>query len=193
MNPKVDQFLSKTRKWQEEMTMLRDIVLECGLEEDFKWMHPCYTADGKNVVLIHAFKDYCALLLFKGVLLEDPHGILIRQTDNVQDRRQIRFTGTPQIAARREIIKAYVRQAIEIERSGIRVDFKPTSAFAMPEEFYRVLEGDSRLKVAFEALTPGRQRGYLLYFSAAKQARTRESRIEKHIPKILAGKGLDDR
>lgn len=192
MNPKVDQFLSKASKWKVEMTMLRDIVLECGLEEDFKWMHPCYTSDGRNVVLIHGFKEYCALLLFKGVLLEDPHGILIRQTENVQEGRQIRFTGTAEIAARREIIKAYIRQAVEIERSGIRVGFKPTSAFNMPEEFQRVLEGDSCLKAAFGSLTPGRQRGYLLYFSAAKQPKTRESRIAKHIPKILAGKGLNE-
>ncbi|HEY0895943.1 MAG TPA: YdeI/OmpD-associated family protein [Sphingobacteriaceae bacterium] len=192
MNPKVDLFLSKVKKWQEEMTLLRYIVLECGLTEEFKWMHPCYTSEDKNIVLIHAFKDYCALLLFKGVLLEDPHRILIRQTENVQDRRQIRFTSVEQIQQQHSIVKAYILEAIKIEKSGAKVEFKETSEFVMPQEFQAVLDRDRAVKAAFESLTPGRQRGYLLYFSGAKQSRTRDTRIMKYLPRILEGKGLDD-
>lgn len=192
MNPKVDTFLSKARKWQEEMTLLREILLECDLNEDYKWMHPCYTYQDRNVVLIHGFKDYCALLFFKGVLLNDKHGVLIQQTENVQDRRQIRFTSLEEVIRLRSVIKYYIKEAIIIEQSGLNVAFKKTSEFNMPAEFQNQLESNKNLKVAFDGLTPGRQRGYLLYFSSAKQPRTRESRIEKYIPKILNGKGLDD-
>ncbi len=192
METKADLFLSKAKKWQQEMTMLRSIIRECGLTEDFKWMHPCYTFQDKNIVLIHGFKNYCALLFFKGVLLEDPHGILIRQTEHVQDRRQIRFTSPEQIQEQREIIKAYIREAIDIEKSGVRVEFKDTSEFIMAPEFQAVLDRDQAVKSAFESLTPGRQRGYLLYFSGAKQSRTRETRVMKYISRILEGKGLDD-
>lgn len=192
MNPKVDTFLSKSRKWQEEMTLLREIVLECDLNEDYKWMHPCYTYQDRNVVLIHGFKDYCALLFFKGVLLNDYQGMLIQQTENVQDRRQIRFKSLEEIVKHRSLIKNYIKEAILIEQSGLNVAFKKTSEFNIPAEFQNQLEKDKKLKVAFDELTPGRQRGYLLYFSSAKQPKTRESRIEKYIPKILDGKGLDD-
>jgi uncharacterized protein YdeI (YjbR/CyaY-like superfamily) len=192
MNPKVDAFLSKAKKWQDEMTLLREIVLECDLNEDYKWMHPCYTYQDRNVVIIHGFKDYCALLLFKGVLLNDKHGMLIQQTENVQDRRQIRFKSLEEIVRLRSAIKYYIKEAILVEQSGLNVAFKKTSDFNMPAEFQNQLESNKNLKVAFDELTPGRQRGYLLYFSSAKQPKTRESRIEKYIPKILDGKGLDD-
>lgn len=192
MNPKVDAFLSKAKKWQDEMTLLREIVLECDLNEDYKWMHPCYTYQDRNVVLIHGFKDYCALLFFKGVLLNDKHGMLIQQTENVQDRRQIRFKSLEEIVKHRSVIKYYIKEAILIEQSGLNLAFKKTSEFNMPAEFQNQLESNKNLKVAFDGLTPGRQRGYLLYFSSAKQTKTRENRIEKYIPKILDGKGLDD-
>lgn len=192
MNPKVDTFLSKAKKWREEMALLREIVLECQLNEDYKWMHPCYTYQNNNVVLIHGFKDYCALLFFKGVLINDKKGILIQQTENVQDRRQMRFKGLDEIVRLKSTIKGYINEAIKIEQSGLKVEFKKTSEFDMPEEFQKQLERDKKLKTAFDGLTPGRQRGYLLYFSSAKQPKTRESRIEKYIPKILVGKGLDD-
>lgn len=192
MNPKVDQFLSKTKKWQDEMTLLREIIMECSLEEDFKWMHPCYTLDNANVVLIHSFKDYCALLFFKGVLMKDEKQILIQQTENVQDRRQIRFKNTAEIEELESVIKDYIKEAIAIEKKGLKVIMKTTAEFNMPEEFRIVLEEMPELKTAFEKLTPGRQRAYLLYFSSAKQTKTRETRIEKYIDKILNGKGLDD-
>lgn len=192
MNPKVDTFLSKAKKWREEMALLREIVLECQLNEDYKWMHPCYTYQNNNVVLIHGFKDYCALLFFKGVLINDKKGILIQQTENVQDRRQMRFKGLDEIVRLKSTIKGYINEAIKIEQSGLKVEFKKTSEFDMPEEFQKQLERDKKLKTAFDGLTPGRQRGYLLYFSSAKQPKTREGRIEKYIPKILVGKGLDD-
>lgn len=192
MNPKVDQFLSKAKKWQDEMTLLREMVLECNLEEDFKWMHPCYTLDNANIVLIHGFKEYCALLFFKGVLLKDEKGILIQQTENVQDRRQLRFQSVEEIQKLESVIKEYILEAIAIEKAGLKVVLKTTSEYKMPEEFQIVLEEMPELKTAFYKLTPGRQKAYLLYFSAAKQAKTREARIEKYIEKILTGKGLDD-
>lgn len=192
MNPKVDLFLDKAKKWHDEMKMLRSIILSCGLVEDYKWMHPCYTDHGSNIVLIHGFKEYCALLFFKGVLLKDKKGILIQQTENVQDRRQIRFTSLAEIVKLQATIKEYIREAIEIEKAGLKVEFKKTSAFNMPEEFQKLLTKSKKLKTAFEGLTPGRQRGYLLHFSSAKQAKTREERIKKYLPKILNGKGLDD-
>jgi uncharacterized protein YdeI (YjbR/CyaY-like superfamily) len=192
MNPKVDQFLSKTKKWQDEMTLLREMVMECKLTEDFKWMHPCYTLDNANIVLIHGFKDYCALLFFKGVLMKDEKGILIQQTENVQDRRQLRFKNVEEIEKLESVIKEYIQEAIAIEKAGLKVVMKTTAEFNMPEEFQTVLEEMPELNKAFYALTPGRQKAYLLYFSSAKQAKTRETRIEKHIDKILNGKGLDD-
>jgi uncharacterized protein YdeI (YjbR/CyaY-like superfamily) len=192
MNAHVDQFLLKTKKWKEEMMLLREIVLSCKLDEDYKWMHPCYSHNGNNIVLIHGFKDYCALLFFKGVLLKDQKKILIQQTANVQDRRQIRFTSLDEIVKLKKTIKDYIVEAIEIEKSGQKVAFKKTADFSMPDEFRQRLDKNKKLKAAFEKLTPGRQRGYLLYFAAAKQSVTRESRIEKYVPKILDGKGLDD-
>ncbi|MCG7858683.1 DUF1801 domain-containing protein [Flavihumibacter sediminis] len=192
MNPKVDTFLSKAKKWKEEMTLLREIILDCKLEEDFKWMHPCYTHKGSNIVLIHGFKEYCALLFFKGVLMKDEKGILIQQTENVQDRRQIRFKNLAEIQKLKPVLKAYIKEAIKIEESGLKVEFRRTEDFPMPEEFEQLLKKDKMLRAAFDGLTPGRKRGYLLYFSAARQAKTRESRIEKYLPKILAGKGVDD-
>lgn len=192
MNPKVDQFLSKAKKWQDEMTLLREMVLECKLTEDFKWMHPCYTLDNANIVLIHGFKDYCALLFFKGVLMKDEKGILIQQTENVQDRRQLRFKSVAEIEKLESVIKDYINEAIAIEKAGLKVVMKTTAEFNMPEEFQTVLEEMPELNKAFYALTPGRQKAYLLYFSSAKQAKTREARIEKHLDKILDGKGLDD-
>ena len=192
MNPKVIQFLSKAKKWQDEMTLLREIITECDLEEDFKWMHPCYTLNNANIVLIHGFKDYCALLFFKGVLMKDEKGILIQQTENVQDRRQLRFKNTAEIEKLESVIREYIQEAISIEKAGLKVVMKTTAQYQMPDEFQTVLEDMSELKKAFYSLTPGRQKAYLLYFSSAKQAKTREARIEKYIPKILDGKGLDD-
>lgn len=192
MNPKVIQFLSKAKKWQDEMTLLREIITECDLEEDFKWMHPCYTLNNANIVLIHGFKDYCALLFFKGVLMKDEKGILIQQTENVQDRRQLRFKNTAEIEKLESVIREYIQEAIAIEKAGLKVVMKTTAQYQMPDEFQTVLEDMFELKKAFYSLTPGRQKAYLLYFSSAKQAKTREARIEKYIPKILDGKGLDD-
>jgi uncharacterized protein YdeI (YjbR/CyaY-like superfamily) len=193
MNPKVDQFLSGQNRWKDEMVLMRDIILEIKeLDEDYKWMHPCYTFHGKNVVVIQGFKDYCALMFFKGVLMKDPKGILIQMTENVQASRQIRFTDIRQIEKNKSIIKEYIREAIEIEKSGKKVALKKTSDFRVPEEFQKVLKENSKVKKAFGSLTPGRQRGYLFFFSQARQSKTRESRIDKCIPNILAGKGLDD-
>jgi uncharacterized protein YdeI (YjbR/CyaY-like superfamily) len=191
-NPAVGEHLARATKWREEMDRLRAIVLECPLREEVKWGQPCYTFDGGNVVLIHGFKEYCALLFFKGALLKDPEGILIQQTENVQAGRQIRFTGLHEIIRMESVLKAYIEEAIEVEKSGLKVKHRETSEFKIPEEFQRKLDEDSTLKAAFEALTPGRQRGYLLYFAGAKQAKTRESRIEKCVPQILAGMGLQD-
>jgi uncharacterized protein YdeI (YjbR/CyaY-like superfamily) len=191
-NPKVDFFFSKAEKWQEEFKKLRTIVLACGLNEELRWGKPCYSYQGGNVVLIHGFKEYCALLFMKGALLKDPKGILIQQTENVQSARQIRFTDVREIVKLASILKAYIKEAIAVEKAGLEVAYKKTSEFKMPEEFQNRLNKDAALKRAFEALTPGRQRGYLLHFSAPKQSETRESRIEKCVPLIFDGMGLND-
>lgn len=191
-NPKVDVFLIKAESWRKEFEKLRGILLECKLTEELKWGVPCYTLEKNNIVLMHGFKEYCALLFFKGALLKDPKGILIRQTENVQSARQIRFTDVREITKLKTVLKAYISEAIKVEESGLKVNFKKSSEFAVPEEFLSKLDEVPGLKTAFDALTPGRQRGYLLHFSSAKQSKTRESRIEKCIRKILNGKGLDD-
>ena len=192
MNSKVDAFLRRAEKWRPEFKKLRTIALACGLAEELKWGQPCYTSQGKNIVLMHGFKEYCALLFFKGSLLKDPEGILIQQTENVQAGRQIRFTSVREIAAMEPVLKTYIRKAIEVEKAGLKVKHKTTADFKVPEEFQSKLDEMPALKTAFNALTPGRQRGYLFYFSAAKQSRTRAERVEKYIPQILKGKGLDD-
>ncbi|MES2371558.1 MAG: YdeI/OmpD-associated family protein [Bacteroidota bacterium] len=192
MNPKVDFYFSKEKKWQKEIGQLRTIVLDCGLTEELKWGCPCYTWQKSNIVLIHVFKEYCALLFFKGALLQDANGILVQQTKNVQAARQIRFADSREITKIRSLLKAYIYEAIEVEKAGLKVDLKKTTEYSIPEEFQTKLNKKPALKTAFYALTPGRQRGYLLYFSAAKQSQTRESRIEKFIPQILKGKGLND-
>jgi len=192
-NPKVDAYFSTVKKWQEEFEKLRRIVLDCPLTEELKWGNPCYTFQGKNIVLMHGFKEYCALLFFKGALLDDANGILIQQTENTQSARQIRFTDVQEIVTMEPILKAYIDQAIEIEKAGLEVNLKKTTEFIIPEEFQRQLEALPALKTAFEALTPGRQRAYLLYFAAPKQSKTRESRVEKYRQRILDGKGLNDR
>jgi uncharacterized protein YdeI (YjbR/CyaY-like superfamily) len=191
-NSKVDFYFAKEKKWQDEMEKLRTIVLECGLTEELKWGQPCYTLEGKNIVLIHGFKDYCALLFMKGALMRDEHGILIQQTENVQSARQIRFTNLREITGTKSVLKAYIKEAIEIEKKGLKVPQKKTSEYKVPEELQSALEDSPRLKKAFEALTPGRQRGYILFFSQPKQSATRVSRIEKYTPHILAGKGYQD-
>jgi uncharacterized protein YdeI (YjbR/CyaY-like superfamily) len=192
MNPKVDFFFDKAGQWQKEFEKLRTIILDTGLEEDLKWGCPCYTYQSRNIVLIHGFKEYCALLFFKGSLLSDTQNILIQQTENVQAARQIRFTDLKEITDLEKVIRTYVYEAVEIEKSGIKVPMKKTREFEMPEEFQSKLDKSPELKEAFEALTPGRQRAYLLHFSSAKQSATREARIEKYIPHILTGKGIND-
>src|SRR5690606_2225915 len=193
MNDRVETFFDNAKRWNDEFRLLREVVLENDfLTEDFKWMHPCYTYHGKNVVLIHGFKEYCALLFHKGVLLKDTDNILIQQTENVQSARQIRFTGLQEIIDLKLTIKAYIFEAMEVEKAGLEVPMKKTSEFKMPDEFKEALDNDPDLKTAFQGLTPGRQRGYLLYFSQAKQSATRANRVKKHIPKILQGKGLND-
>lgn len=192
MNPKVDWYFDKNKKRQEEIRKLRAIVLNCGLDEELKWGCPYYSLEKKNIVLIHVFKEYCALLLFKGALLKDAKGILIQQTENVQAARQVRFTSIGEITKMESTIKAYIKEAIKVEKAGLRVDLKKTSEFNMPEEFEEKLKGMPALKKTFYSLTPGRQRGYLLYFSSAKQSKTREARVEKYLEQILAGKGLED-
>ena len=192
MNPKVDFFFNKDSKWKEEFEKLRMIVLDCGLTEELKWGVPCYTFQKKNIVLIHGFKDYCALLFFKGALLHDDEAILIQQTRNVQSARQVRFTNTREIARMKNIIKAYIHEAIEVEEAGLKVNLKKTKQFIMAEEFQKKLDKSPALKKAFAELTPGRQRGYLLYFSSPKQSKTRQSRVEKSMQQILKGKGLND-
>jgi uncharacterized protein YdeI (YjbR/CyaY-like superfamily) len=192
MNPKVDFYFNKAGKWQEEIEQLRTIVLGCGLTEELKWGCPCYTYQQSNIVLIHVFKEYCALLFFKGVLLNNANGMLIQQTKNVQAARQIRFNNLLQIVEAKAILKAYIHEAIEVEKAGLKVELKKTEEFSIPEEFQYKLIKIPALKTAFEALTPGRQRGYLFYFSQPKQSKTREARVEKYIPQILNGKGLDD-
>ena len=209
LNPAVDFYFSKAKNWLEELEQLRMIVLDCGLTEELKWGCPCYThptgsspsvtarAGGKrfqqtNIVLIHVFKEYCALLFFKGALLKDTRGMLVQQTKNVQAARQIRFTHVREIVKMERILKAYIYEAIEVEKAGLKVALKKTTAFTMPEEFKKKLDKIPALKKAFNALTPGRQRGYMLHFSAPKQSKTREARIEKYMPQILNGKGLND-
>ena len=196
MNPKVDFYFSKAKKWKKELEQLRMIVLDCGLSEELKWGVPCYTFQKSNIVLIHVFKEYCALLFFKGALLKDANNILIQQTENVQAARQIRFTtangGIQEIVKMKAILKAYIHEAIEVEKAGLKVPLKKTKEFGIPEEFQKKLNKTPALKTAFKALTPGRQRGYLLYFSQPKQSKTRESRIEKYTQQILNGKGLND-
>jgi uncharacterized protein YdeI (YjbR/CyaY-like superfamily) len=192
MNPKVDFYFNKARKWQEEIVQLRKIVLSCGLTEELKWGVPCYTFEKRNIVLIHVFKEYCALLFFKGVLLKDPNGILVQQTKNVQSARQIRFTNIREIAKLKTVVTAYVKEAIAVEKSGLQVKYKKTADFEIPEEFQTKLDEVPALKTAFAELTPGRQRAYLFYFAAAKLSKTRAARVEKCMPQILIGKGLDD-
>lgn len=192
MNPKVDFYFNKEKKWQEEIMLLRTIALDCGLTEALKWGVPCYTLQQANVVLIHTFKAYCAFLFFKGALLKDKHGILVQQTANVQSARQIRFKHALEIVELKPVLKAYIEEAIAIEKAGVKLALKKTDEFNMPEEFEHKLKEIPALKTAFEALTPGRQRGYLLHFSAPKQAKTREARVEKYLPQILNGKGLHD-
>jgi uncharacterized protein YdeI (YjbR/CyaY-like superfamily) len=192
MNPKVDFFFNKADKWQAEFERLRLIILDCGLTEALKWGVPCYTFQNSNIVLIHGFKEYCAILFVNGALLNDADGILIQQTENVQAARQIRFTNIQTIIELETILKAYIFEAIEVEKAGLKVDMKKTTAFNMPIEFQQKLDEILALKTAFEALTPGRQRAYLLHFSAPKQDKTRASRVEQCMPLILNGKGLND-
>jgi uncharacterized protein YdeI (YjbR/CyaY-like superfamily) len=192
MNPKVDFFFNKAQNWQEEYERLRTVVLDCGLTEELKWGCPCYTFNKNNIVLIHGFKEYCALLFFKGALLSNSHDILIRQSENVQAARQIRFTNILEIVDLEPILKAYIYEAVEVEKAGLKVELKKASEFSVPDEFQSKLNAIPTLKTAFEALTPGRQRAYLLHFSAPKQSKTRESRVEKYILQILNGKGLND-
>lgn len=191
-NPKVDFFFSKTQRWQKEFRKLRTIVLGCGLTEELKWGKPCYTFEQSNVVLIHGFKEYCALLFMKGALLKDSTGILVQQTENVQAARQIRFTNGREIATMAPVVKAYIKEAIEVEKAGFEVRYKKTSEFKVPDELQNKFDAMPVLRTAFDALTPGRQKGYILYFSGAKQSKTRESRVEKCISQILKGKGLND-
>ena len=192
MNPKVDAFLRKAKTWREEFSELRMIILDCELAEELKWGVPCYTFQEKNIVLMHGFKEYCALLFPKGALLTDPKGILITQTENTQAARQIRFTNRREIAKMKAILKGYIHEAIEVERAGLKVGFKRTSEFKIPAEFQSKLDEVPALKTAFDALTPGRQRAYILHFSAPKQPKTRESRVERSMKQILSGKGLND-
>ncbi len=192
MNLKVDFYFNKAGKWQQASEQLRTIVLDCGLTEELKWGVPCYTFQKKNVVLIHGFKEYCALLFMKGALLHDAEGILIQQTENVQAARQIRFTSVEEIVERMPTLKAYIFEAIEVEKAGLDVPLKPTAEYQIPDEFQTKLEENQALKTAFDALTPGRQRAYLLHFAAPKQAKTREARVEKCMPQILIGTGLNE-
>lgn len=192
MNPKVDFFFDQASQWQKEFGQLRMIILDCGLTEELKWGQACYAFQKKNIVLMHGFKEYCALLFFKGALLKDAKGILIQQTENVQSARQIRFNNVLEIIKLEPVLKAYVREAIEVEKSGKKVALKKTADYDIPEEFQNKLAKSRALKAAFEALTPGRQRAYIFYFSQPKQSKTREARVEKYVQQILDGKGLDD-
>jgi uncharacterized protein YdeI (YjbR/CyaY-like superfamily) len=192
MNPQVDAYLKKIKQWHKEFEKLRIIILDCTLTEELKWGCPCYTFQNKNIVLIHGFKEYCALLFFKGALVKDAKGILIQQTENVQAARQIRFTNIREIVKMAPILKSYIHEAIEVEKAELKVDFKKVTEFIIPEEFQNKLDKITALKTAFDALTPGRQRAYILYFSAPKQSQTRKSRIEKCMQRILNGKGLHD-
>ena len=192
MNPKVDFFFSKAKNWREEFEKLRMIILDCGLTEELKWGQPCYTFQKSNIVLIHGFKEYCAMLFFKGALLSDPRGILIQQTENVQAARQVRFTDVRKIVKMEPILKTYIYEAIEVEKAGLKVPLKKTAEFIIPEEFQKKLDKIPALKTAFNTLTPGRQRAYIFYFSAPKQSKTREARVKKYMQQILKGKGLAD-
>ena len=192
MNPKVDFFFIKAKNWQEEFERLRAIILDCGLNEELKWGQPCYTFQKRNIVLIHGFKEYCAMLFFKGALLSDPRGILIQQTENVQAARQVRFTDVRKIVKMEPILKTYIYEAIEVEKAGLKVPLKKTAEFIIPEEFQKKLDKIPALKTAFNTLTPGRQRAYIFYFSAPKQSKTREARVKKYMQQILKGKGLAD-
>jgi uncharacterized protein YdeI (YjbR/CyaY-like superfamily) len=192
MNPKVDFYFTKATKWKKEFETLRSIVLDCQLTEELKWGNPCYMFEKKNIVLIHGFKDYCALLIFKGALLKDPKGILVQQTENVQAARQIRFTNVQEIVKMKATLKAYIYEAVQVEEAGLKVPLKKTSDFEIPEEFQTKLNKNRALKTAFNALTPGRQRAYIFYFSSAKQSKTREARVEKYTAQILEGRGLED-
>jgi uncharacterized protein YdeI (YjbR/CyaY-like superfamily) len=191
-NPKVDFYFTKAKQWREEFGALREIALGTGLDEELKWGHPCYSIDGRNVFLMHGFKEYCALLFFKGALMSDPKKILVQQTANVQSARQIRFTSAQEITKMKATLKAYIKEAVRVEKSGLKVDFKKPADYEVPEEFQARLDEMPDLKSAFNALTPGRQRAYLLYFSSAKQAKTREARVEKYLHQILNGLGMDD-
>jgi uncharacterized protein YdeI (YjbR/CyaY-like superfamily) len=193
MNPKVDVFINQAQQWQDEFKKLRMITLDCGLNEELKWGKPCYTFQNNNIVIIQGFKEYCALLFVKGVLLNDPKGVLITQTENTQSARQIRFSNVREVAEMEAILKDYILEAVEVEKAGLKINYKKTSEYNIPEEFQNKLDEIPDLKTAFEALTPGRQRAYLLYFSQPKQSKTRISRVEKYMPQILDGKGLDDR
>jgi len=192
MNAKVDFYFNKAKKWQESVNILRTIALDCGLNEELKWGCPCYTFEGSNIVLIHDFKEYCAFLFFKGALLKDEDDILIQQTENVQSARQIRFTSALEIIELKPVLKTYIYEAIEVEKAGLKVELKKTTEYEIPVEFKSKLDSIPDLKTAFEALTPGRQRAYLLHFCAPKQVKTRENRVEKYLPHILNGKGLND-
>lgn len=191
-NPKVDWFFDKAEKWKKEFEKLRSIILDCGLDEELKWGQACYTFENKNIVLIHGFKEYCALLFFKGALLNDPENILIQQTENVQSPRQVRFTNLTTIVHMAKVLKSYIYEAIEVERAGLKVKLKETADYKIPGELQTTLNKNKAFKKAFDALTPGRQRGYIFYFSQPKQSKTREARIEKYTQQILDGKGLND-
>ena len=192
-HPKVDAFMERTDQWKSEFELLRSLALDSGLSEDLKWGQPCYMLEGRNVFLIHGFKEYCAVLFMKGALMQDDEGLLIQQTQKVQAARQLRFTGVEEIREKSEQIAAYMQDAIEVEKAGLKVEMKPMQEFAVPEELRMRFEDDAALREAFEALTPGRQRAYLLHFTEPKQSKTRIARIEKHAPRILEGKGLTDR
>ena len=192
LNPRLDFFFNKAKKWHDEFEKLRMIVLDCGLTEELKWGQACYCSEKKNIVLIHGFKEYCALLFFKGALLKDPKNILIQQTENVQSARQIRFTNVREIAKLDPVLKTYIKEAIQVEKAGLRVSLKKVTEFKIPDEFQQKLDKMPALKAAFFELTPGRQKGYIYYFSQPRQSKTKESRIEKSIPQILKGKGLND-
>lgn len=193
MDKRIHIFLKRETRWKDEMTLLRELVMACDLSEDFKWMHPCYTVAGKNVVLIHGFKDYCALLFHKGALLKDPQQVLVQQTENTRAARQLRFTNVNDIQERAVLIKDYINEAIAIEKQGTKVELKKTSEYPIPEELLQAFKSDPEFEAAFHALTPGRQRGYLLHFGNAKQSKTREARIEKAKINIVAGKGYNER
>jgi uncharacterized protein YdeI (YjbR/CyaY-like superfamily) len=192
-NPAVDAFSSKAKRWQKEIGKLRKIALDCGLTEELKWRAPCYTSGGKNVVIIQGFKEYCALMFFKGALLKDPEGILVRPGENTQAGRQIRFTSVREIVERGPSLRAYIHEAVEVEKAGLKVPSRRKTELVLPEEFQKRLDADPALKAAFDALTPGRRRAYNMYFSAAKQSRTREARVERCLQRILEGRGLSDR